>query len=54
MAWWQVVLLAAAVVLPLVLLASMHPGRERLSTRGVPMPRAWRPAPPEPPVDDHH
>lgn len=54
MAWWQLILLAAAVILPLVLLASMHPARERLSTRGVPMQRAWRPAPPAPPVDDHH
>ena len=54
MAWWQVVMLAAAVLLPLVLLASMHPARERLSTRGVPMQREWRPAPPDLPVDDHH
>ncbi len=54
MAWWQVVLFAAAVVLPLVLLTWMHPARERLSARGVPMDRDWRPATPEVPTDDHH
>lgn len=54
MAWWQAVALAVMVVLPLVLLASMHPARERLSARGVPMQREWHPAPPPPPVDDHH
>jgi len=54
MAWWQVVMLVALVVLPLVLLAWMHPARERLSARGVPMHRAWRPSAPKLPVDDHH
>jgi len=54
MAWWQVALLAGVAVLPLVLLAAMHPARERLSTRGTPMQREWRPAPPKLPADDHH
>ncbi len=54
MAWWQVVFVAALVLLPLVLLAAMHPARERLDARGVPMHRQWRPTRPESPVDDHH
>lgn len=54
MAAWQVVLIAVVVLLPLLLLVGQHPARERLSTRGEPMSRAWRPAPPAPPVDDAH
>ena len=51
---WQMVFLAVLVVVPLLLLAAQHPARERLNARGVPMVRPWRPAPPPPPVDDHH
>jgi hypothetical protein len=54
MAAWQVVLIAALVLLPLLLLLVQHPARERLSTRGVPMARSWRPVPPAPPADDEH
>jgi len=54
MATWQAVLAAAVVLLPLLLLLAQHPARERLSTRGVPMGRTWRPVPPTPPVDDAH
>lgn len=55
MATWQVVLIAVVVVLPVLLLVGQHPARERLSTRGVPMARTWRPAPPAPEAhDDHH
>lgn len=54
MAMWQIVVLGVAVLLPLLLLVLEHPARERLSVRGVPMARQWRPAPPSPPADDHH
>ncbi|MFP4149796.1 MAG: hypothetical protein ACLFUG_10545 [Nitriliruptoraceae bacterium] len=54
MAAWQVVLIAVVVLLPLLLLVGQHPARERLSTRGVPLGRAWRPTPPKPPVEDEH
>jgi len=54
MAAWQAVLIAVVVLLPLVLLLGHHPARERLSTRGVPMARAWRPSTPEAPADDGH
>lgn len=52
---WQLVLIAAVVLLPLLLLVALHRGRERLSARGVPLSRSWRPAPPAPePHDEHH
>jgi len=52
---WQVVALMVMVLLPLLLLTRMHPSRERLDARGVPMVRDWRPTPPPPlPDDDHH
>ena len=54
MAAWQIVLLVGLGLLPLLLLAVQHPARERLSARGIPMARQWHPAPPPPPVDDHH
>jgi hypothetical protein len=54
MAAWQVVLIAVVVGLPVLLLVGQHPARERLSTRGVPMTRAWRPAPPAPETHDEH
>lgn len=54
MATWQLVFIAAVVVLPLLLLAFQHPAKERLSAGGVPMARAWRPAPPAPEPDDEH
>lgn len=55
MAVWQVVVLVVMVLLPLLLLIRLHPSRERLDARGVPMVRDWRPTPsPPPPADDHH
>lgn len=54
MAAWQAVLIAVVVLLPLLLLVGQHPDRERLSTRGVPMARAWRPTPPAPEGHDEH
>lgn len=38
---WQIVVLAGLVLLPLLLLAAFHPGRERLSARGRPLEREW-------------
>jgi hypothetical protein len=54
MAAWQVVLIAAVVLLPLLLLLAQHPAGERLSARGLPMARTWRPVPPAPEADDEH
>jgi hypothetical protein len=51
---WQIVLLAFFVLLPIALLADFWPDRERLSARGAPLPRDWRPSPPPPPADDDH
>lgn len=54
MATWQWVLLAVVVLLPLLLMVGLHPDRERLTARGVPMSRSWTPSTPPPPVDDDH
>jgi hypothetical protein len=51
---WQLVLLAFLVLLPFALLVDFWPDRERLSTRGAPLPRDWRPRPPAPPADAAH
>lgn len=52
---WQIVTLAVLVLAPLVLLGVFHGARERLSARGRPLGRSWRPAV-QPLVveDDHH
>lgn len=51
---WQLVLLAFLVLLPFALLVDFWPDHERLSSRGVPLPRDWRPPPPRAPADDEH
>jgi hypothetical protein len=54
-ATWQVVFLAFVVLLPLALLADLHPDRERLSSRGRPLDRPWiRQLDHAPPSDDDH
>ena len=40
---WQSIVLATLVALPFLLLADFHPRRERLDSRGKPLPRPWRP-----------
>ena len=51
---WQLVIIAVVLAPPLLLLFGLHPARERLDARGVPVERSWRPSPPPPPVEDHH
>ncbi|MBY5161208.1 hypothetical protein [Salsipaludibacter albus] len=54
MAPWQWIVLAFLVVVPLTLMVDFW-GRERLSSRGRPGRRPWRPQPrPAPDPDDHH
>lgn len=51
---WQVVVLAFVVVLPMALMVDFW-GDQRLSFRGRPGRRSWRPTPrPLPDPDDHH
>lgn len=51
---WQVILLVFLVVVPLTLMVDFW-GDQRLSARGRPGPRAWRPTPRPAPSDaDHH
>ena len=38
---WQIVALGVLVLLPFALLADFHPHRERLDSRGAPLPRDW-------------
>lgn len=52
---WQLVILAVLVLLPFALLADFHPHRERLDSRGRPVPRDWQPQTEhETHGDDHH
>jgi hypothetical protein len=52
---WQWIVLAFFVLLPFALLADLHPDRERLTARGVPLARTWTPQVSHPdPHDDHH
>jgi hypothetical protein len=52
---WQIVLVAVFVGTPFLLLGVFHASRERLSSRGKPLSRVWRPAvPPVAPDEDHH
>lgn len=52
---WQIVFAAVFIASPFVLLGVFHGGRERLSSRGKPLARMWRPTPISAPVeDDHH
>lgn len=51
---WEFVLLAVFVALPLVLLPGFHGHRERLTARGAPLPRDWRPAAEHRPSEDAH
>lgn len=53
-ATWQVVLLTIFVLLPFALLTDFWPHRERLSARGRPLPRDWRPEVTAPEPEDHH
>lgn len=41
MALWQIVLIVAFVLLPLLLLRGFHPHGERLTASGRPLERAW-------------
>jgi hypothetical protein len=51
---WQIIVLAFLVLLPIALLIDYWPDRERLTARGAPLPRDWRPAARHAPVDDEH
>jgi hypothetical protein len=52
---WQWLLLVVFVVLPLALMSDFWPGSERLTSRGVPIPREWiRQIRHDPVEDDHH
>lgn len=51
---WQMVLAVVLVGVPLVLLGVFHPASERLSARGKPLARDWRPAVPPVVADDEH
>jgi hypothetical protein len=51
---WQIIVLAFLVLLPIALLIDYWPDRERLTARGAPLPRDWRPAPPKVLADDEH
>jgi hypothetical protein len=52
---WQIILFAFLVLLPMALMVDYWPHRERLTARGAPLVREWRPsAPPAPADDDHH
>lgn len=49
----QLVLLLVVVALPIVLMVDFW-GDERLTFRGRPIPRPWRPQVDEPVDDEHH
>lgn len=51
---WQIIILAFLVLLPIALMVDYWPNRERLTARGAPLPRDWRPVPPAAPADDEH
>jgi hypothetical protein len=40
---WQIVTIGVLALLPFALLADFHPHRERLDSRGRPLPRDWVP-----------
>lgn len=54
MSLWQLISIAVVVLLPLLLLVVFHPRRERLTARGLPVERGWRPAPRATPPVEHH
>lgn len=54
MTTWQIVILGVLALLPLVLLADFHPHRERLDSRGRPLPRDWEPQVTHPDPDAEH
>ncbi|MEX2533882.1 MAG: hypothetical protein WD360_07955 [Nitriliruptoraceae bacterium] len=52
---WQIVFAAVFIGTPFVLLGVFHSSRERLSSRGKPLSRAWRPlSSPVTVEDDQH
>lgn len=50
---WQIALLVLIVALPLALMADFW-GDQRLSSRGEPRRREWRPSPRPAPDEEHH
>lgn len=54
MQWWQIVFAAVFIGMPFVLLGLFHGDRERLSSRGKPLSRRWRPTVSVVPIDDGH
>jgi hypothetical protein len=51
---WQIIILAFLVLLPVALMVDYWPNRERLTARGAPLPRDWRPAAHATPAEDEH
>jgi hypothetical protein len=51
---WQIIVAVFLVLLPIALMIDYWPDRERLTARGAPLPRDWRPAARHAPDDDEH
>lgn len=51
---WQILFAAVFIGTPFVLLGVFHAGRERLSSRGKPLSRVWRPLTTPVTVEDEH
>lgn len=51
---WQIVAIAVLVLLPFALLVGFWPHSERLTSRGKPLERDWRPQVEHEPADEHH
>jgi len=52
---WRIVIGAFLVLLPFALLLDLHPGRERLDARGLPLRRDWEvPTPRHEPAEHPH
>jgi hypothetical protein len=51
---WQIIVAVFLVLLPIALMIDYWPDRERLTARGAPLSRDWRPAARHATDDDEH